>query len=144
MAGEKTAANVVETVKNGYAFEGTALELGALMVDGQPAVEAQVRIPLGMLNRHGLVAGATGTGKTKTLQGLAEKLSAAGVAVFLADLKGDLSGLMQPGEASPKVLERAQSLGATFTPAGFPVEFLSLTGTHGAPMRATVADFGPL
>ena len=120
------------------------LPLGAAMRDGTVFADLLITASLALMNRHGLVAGATGTGKTKTLQGLAEKLSAAGVAVFLADLKGDLSGLAQPGEASPKVMERAQSCGATFTPAGFPVEFLSLSGVHGAPMRATVADFGPL
>jgi uncharacterized protein len=120
------------------------LPLGAALREGTVHADLPVTVELALLNRHGLVAGATGTGKTKTLQGLAEKLSAAGVPVFLADLKGDLSGLAAPGEASPKVLERAASCGATFTPAAFPVEFLSLTGTHGAPLRATVADFGPL
>ncbi|MEO6462531.1 MAG: helicase HerA-like domain-containing protein [Candidatus Eisenbacteria bacterium] len=120
------------------------LPLGAALRDGTVHPGLPVTVELALLNRHGLVAGATGTGKTKTLQGLAEKLSAAGVPVFLADLKGDLSGLAAPGEASPKVLERAASCGTTFTPTAFPVEFLSLTGTHGAPLRATVADFGPL
>ncbi len=123
---------------------GGALPLGAAMHEGSVFADLPVTASLALLNRHGLVAGATGTGKTKTLQGLAEKLSAAGVPVFLADLKGDLSGLAAPGEPSPKVLERARSCGVTFTPASFPVEFLSLSGTHGAPVRATVADFGPL
>jgi DNA helicase HerA-like ATPase len=132
------------TLKEGFRFAGPTVAMGGALRGGAVFKDLPIAAALGLLNRHGLVAGATGTGKTKTLQGLAEKLSAAGVAVFLADLKGDLSGLMQPGDASPKVLERAQSLGATFTPSGFPVEFLSLTGTHGAPMRATVADFGPL
>jgi uncharacterized protein len=84
-------ADVVETVKQGYAFDGAALELGALLVDGEPEPGAAVRIPMAMMNRHGLVAGATGTGKTKTLQLMAEQLSAAGVAVFATDIKGDLS-----------------------------------------------------
>src|SRR3954462_5698949 len=96
--------DVVETVKQGYAFEGPAIELGALLVDGTPNPEAAVRIPLSMVNRHGLVAGATGTGKTKTLQLMAEQLSAAGVAVFVAGIKGDLSGISQPGQSSDKLL----------------------------------------
>src|SRR3954452_14676297 len=88
----------VEAVRKGYAFTGAALELGALLADGQPLPDVQVRVPLEMLNRHGLVAGATGTGKTKTLQLMAEQLSAQGVPVFLADIKGDLSGVSQPGQ----------------------------------------------
>ncbi len=132
------------TILEGFRFKGEAVPLGRALRAGACHPELPVAAALSLLNRHGLVAGATGTGKTKTLQGMAEKLSAAGVPVFLADLKGDLSGMLAPGEASPKVLERAVSLGVPFTPAGFPVEFLSLTGAHGAPMRATVADFGPL
>ena len=120
------------------------LRLGAALRDGATFADLPVTASLALLNRHGLVAGATGTGKTKTLQVLAEQLSAAGVPVFLADLKGDLSGMAAPGEASPKVMERAQACGVPFTPAAFPVEFLSLTGNHGAPVRATVGDFGPL
>ena len=140
MAGE----DVVEGVKKGYAFEGAALELGALMVDGEPAPDAQVRIPLSMLNRHGLVAGATGTGKTKTLQGLAEQLSANGVPVFAADIKGDLSGLAVPGETSDKLLARTKGIGQDWVPTGFPVEFYALGGQGtGIPIRATITSFGP-
>jgi Cdc6-like AAA superfamily ATPase len=95
---EESAGGIVETVQKGYAFEGPALDLGALVVDGAADTDAQVRIPLGMINRHGLVAGATGTGKTKTLQLMAEQLSAQGVPVFAADIKGDLSGIASPGE----------------------------------------------
>src|SRR5438445_1981376 len=118
-------ADVVETVKQGYAFEGAALELGALLVDGEPEPEAAVRIPLGMMNRHGLVAGATGTGKTKTLQLMAEQLSAAGVAVFAADIKGDLSGVSQPGQPGDKLTERTQSIGQQWQATGYPVEYLA-------------------
>src|SRR5690242_6550344 len=98
MAEEKAGADeVAAAVRAGYAFEGPVLELGALLDGDRPVADAPVRVPLGMLNRHGLVAGATGTGKTKTLQVMAEQLSAAGVPVFLADVKGDLSGVSQPG-----------------------------------------------
>jgi len=129
---------------DGYAFEGPALDLGALVVDGEPAADKQVRIPLAMMNRHGLVAGATGTGKTKTLQGLAEQLSAAGVPVFLADVKGDLSGLGVPGESSEKLLQRTKALGQDWSPTAFPVEFYSLGGKDpGSPIRATPTSFGP-
>ncbi len=136
--------SVVETVKRGYAFTGPALELGALLVDNEPVVEAQVRIPLGMLNRHGLVAGATGTGKTKTLQVMAEQLSGQGVPVFMADIKGDLSGVVQPGSSSEKLLARTTSIGQDWQATGFPVEFLALGGEGaGVPVRATVTSFGP-
>jgi uncharacterized protein len=138
-------ADVVETVKQGYAFEGAALELGALLVDGEPKPEAAVRIPLGMMNRHGLVAGATGTGKTKTLQLMAEQLSAAGVAVFAADIKGDLSGVSQPGEGNDKLLARTKSIGQDWTGTGFPTEFYALGGQGaGGPIRATITSFGPV
>ena len=131
-------------IEAGFRRGGTSLPLGAALHNGTVHPDLAVTVELSLLNRHGLVAGSTGTGKTKTLQGLAEKLSAAGIPAFLADVKGDLSGLAVAGEASPKVLERARSCGVPFVPAGFPVEFLSLTGEHGAPVRATVADFGPL
>jgi DNA helicase HerA-like ATPase len=132
-----------------YAAEAT-LPLGALL-EGEPGGEpvpnpqVQVGFALSMLNRHGLVAGATGTGKTKTLQGMAEGLSLAGVPVFLADIKGDLSGLALPGPDNPKVAERAASIGQAWRPTQYPVEFYSLGGIgKGVPIRTTVTDFGPL
>ncbi|GAA3105798.1 DNA helicase HerA-like ATPase [Kribbella aluminosa] len=138
-------ADVVDTVKQGYAFEGAALELGSLLVDGEPKPEAVVRIPLGMMNRHGLVAGATGTGKTKTLQLMAEQLSAAGVAVFAADVKGDLSGISQPGTGGDKLLARTKAIGQEWTATGFPTEFYALGGQGtGIPIRATITSFGPV
>ncbi|MFG2573678.1 helicase HerA-like domain-containing protein [Streptomyces sp. NPDC048481] len=129
----------------GYAFTGPALDLGAVLWDGDCLPDAQVRIPLPVLNRHGLVAGATGTGKTKTLQLMAEQLSAQGVPVFLADVKGDLSGIAAPGTVSDRVRDRAAEVGQKWTATGFPAEFYALGGLgHGIPLRATVTSFGPL
>ncbi len=129
-----------------YAFDGPALELGALVLDGQAHPDARIRIPLSMLNRHGLVAGATGTGKTKTLQLLAEQLSDAGVPVFLADIKGDVSGMAAPGAASDRITKRAQETATDWTPKAFPAEFLNLGGIGGigVPVRATMTSFGPV
>src|ERR1700712_25752 len=127
-------------VAPGYAFEGTALELGGLMLDATTLSDVRIRIPLGMLNRHGLVAGATGTGKTKTLQLLAEQLSAAGVPVFAADIKGDLSGISVRGAENPKVAERARSVGQAWQARGVPVEFFALGGQGtGIPLRVTMS-----
>src|SRR5690349_21959895 len=107
-----------ETIRAGYTFDGPALELGGLMLDADHLADVPIRIPLGMLNRHGLVAGATGTGKTRTLQLLVEQLSAQGVPVFAADIKGDLSGLAQPGVANEKLTARAATLGQAWTATG--------------------------
>ncbi len=137
-------SEIVELVKAGYTFDGAALQMGAL-VDGDAVPEAQVRIPVAMMNRHGLVAGATGTGKTKTLQVLAEQLSALGVPVFAADIKGDLSGIATPGEPNDKLTARAKSIGQDWQPAGSPTEYFTLGGLGtGVPIRATVDSFGPL
>ena len=129
----------------GYAFDGPCLDLGRPMQGGEIATEAMVRLPLAMVNRHGLVAGATGTGKTKTLQILAGELSDAGVPVFVSDVKGDLTGISRPGDATAApVVERVQQLGVTYEPKAHPAELLSLSGALGAPVRATVSSFGPL
>ncbi|MEF2976973.1 helicase HerA-like domain-containing protein [Subtercola sp. YIM 133946] len=134
----------VDTIRAGYAFTGPALEMGAL-VNGDPDPSTQVRIPIAMTNRHGLVAGATGTGKTKTLQVLAEQLSAAGVPVFAADIKGDLSGIATPGASNDKLLSRTQGIGQAWQSIASPTEYFSLGGAgKGIPIRATVAGFGPL
>src|SRR3954447_9260405 len=128
-----------------YALTEPGLVIGSPMLDGEPANDARVQIALSMLNRHGLIAGATGTGKTKTLQLLAGQASKAGIPVFVADIKGDLTGLAAPGDAiNPKLVERVNSLGWTFVPSGHLVEFLSLSGKLGAQVRATVHSFGPL
>ncbi|MGW9418002.1 helicase HerA-like domain-containing protein [Cellulosimicrobium funkei] len=139
-----------DEVAAGYAYAGGTLPLGALLEgreggDPAPRADVQVGFALSMLNRHGLVAGATGTGKTKTLQGMAEGLSAAGVPVFLADVKGDLSGLAVAGTSSAKIVERSASIGQDWSPTAYPVEVYSLGGLGtGVPIRTTVADFGPL
>jgi DNA helicase HerA-like ATPase len=134
----------VQAVIAGYTFAAATLDLGALM-NGAAVPEAQIRIPLGMMNRHGLVAGATGTGKTRTLQGLAEQLAAKGVPVFAADIKGDLSGVATPGESSEKLLARTQAIGQDWVPAASVTEYYALGGIgKGVPVRATVSGFGPL
>ncbi len=107
----ESTATPAKQIAAGYAVEGQALELGAVVIDGKTDPTAQIRIPLATINRHGLVAGATGTGKTKTLQVIAEQLSAAGVPVLMADVKGDLSGLSQPGQSSDKITARAKESG---------------------------------
>ena len=116
------------------------------MLDGEVAAGAPVRLPLSMVNRHGLVAGATGTGKTKTLQILAGQLSDAGVPVFVSDVKGDLTGISQPGDASSAA--RAGASGAARrhvrSRRAHPVEMLSLSGALGAQVRATISSFGPI
>ncbi|MCW3492160.1 DUF853 domain-containing protein [Microbacterium sp. SSM24] len=141
--GPLTAADI-DRITAGYSFEGATLDLGAV-VNGDPVPAAQVRIPLGMMNRHGLVAGATGTGKTRTLQGLAEQLAAKGVPVFAADIKGDLSGVATPGEPSEKLLARTQAIGQDWKPEASATEYFALGGIgKGVPVRATVSGFGPL
>ncbi|MCM0616439.1 MULTISPECIES: helicase HerA-like domain-containing protein [unclassified Paenarthrobacter] len=141
----KTTAEKLATIQQGYTLEGATIELGAAIVDGEIHKEAQVRLPLAMMNRHGLVAGATGTGKTVTLHMIAEQLSTAGVPVFLADIKGDLSGLATPATGSEKLTARTSALGQEWSAKNFPVEFLSLGGDgYGIPVRATITSFGPI
>lgn len=135
----------LETIRAGYTFDEPAIDLGSALDGDTPVPDVRVRIPLAMLNRHGLIAGATGTGKTITLQVLAEALSAAGVPVFAADLKGDLSGMASPGEPSEKLTARTQANGQDWQPEASPVTFYSLGGEGtGIPMRASVSSFGPL
>ena len=134
----------VAAITKGYTFDTPAIDLGVL-VDGDPVPEAKIRISLSMLNRHGLVAGATGTGKTKTLQLMAEQIARAGVPVFAADIKGDLSGIALPGKSSEKLLARTAAIGQDWQPHGCPVEFYALGGQGtGVPLRATISSFGPI
>lgn len=138
------SAKFIEKIKDSYQLTDPHIYLGAGILDGKVLAEAEVNLSLHMMNRHGLVAGATGTGKTRTLQLLAEQLSDAGVPVFMLDVKGDLSGLNQAGLVNPKIEDRSNQLNKPFTPAGFPVELYSLSGKLGAQMRATVLEFGPV
>ncbi|MGB5698985.1 helicase HerA-like domain-containing protein [Muriicola sp.] len=133
-----------EHIEKGYTTKGDFIAMGAAMLNGETITNALVKIPLKTLNRHGLIAGATGTGKTKTLQVLAENLSDKGIPVLLMDLKGDLSGLAQPSPGHPKIDERHAKIGFPFTPKKFPVEILSLSEQDGLKLRATVSEFGPV
>jgi DNA helicase HerA-like ATPase len=134
----------IDKIKASYHPKGAHLFLGAGLLDGEILAEASVNLSLKMMNRHGLIAGATGTGKTRTLQLIAEQLSDAGVPVFLLDVKGDLSGLHQAGEPMPALIERGEAIGRPFEVSSFPVELFSLTGQLGHPMRLTVEEFGPI
>lgn len=131
-------------IEQGYATKGDFIAMGAAMFEGETITNAHVKIPLKTLNRHGLIAGATGTGKTKTLQVIAENLSDKGVPVLLMDLKGDLSGLAQPSTGNPKIVERHAQIGLPYEPKSFPVEILSLSKQDGVKLRATVSEFGPV
>ncbi|MFC3199109.1 helicase HerA-like domain-containing protein [Parapedobacter deserti] len=137
-------AKFIERISASYNPKGAFIFLGAGLLHGEVVTGAKINLPLRMMNRHGLIAGATGTGKTRTLQLMAEQLADAGVPVFLLDVKGDLSGLSQPGELSPALVERGEALEWPFVPSGFPVELYSLSGKVGNPMRLTVGDFGPV
>lgn len=131
-------------INEGNTFKGDFITMGAAMLDGETITDALVKVPLKTLNRHGLIAGATGTGKTKTLQVLAENLSEQGIPVLLMDMKGDLSGIAQPSPGHAKIDERHEKIGIPFTPKKFPVEILSLSNQKGVRLRATVSEFGPV
>jgi DNA double-strand break repair helicase HerA and related ATPase len=137
-------SDFAKTISEAYAVEGAAVDLGRGVHEEKLATDAVVQLPLRMMNRHGLIAGATGTGKTVTLQTISEQLSAAGVSVFAADVKGDVSGVSTPGAPDGPAEKRMKELGLAFEAKGFPVEYLSLGGIGpGVPVRATVSDFGP-
>jgi hypothetical protein len=134
----------VQDIQSGYTFKRDYIDLGAGILDGQVYSEAPVRLPLRTLNRHGLISGATGTGKTKTLQIIAEQLSLKGIPSLVMDVKGDLSGIAVPGQSNEKIEERHQQIGFPFEAGGSPVEFLSLSEEPGLRLRATVSEFGPV
>lgn len=131
-------------IEAGYTFKSASIILGTAILEEVPLEHTHIKVPLRSLSRHGLIAGATGTGKTKTIQGLAESLSDKGVSVLLMDVKGDLSGLAAPGVSNPKVEDRHQKIGIPYQPKAFPVELLSISNEKGVRMRATVSEFGPV
>ena len=134
----------IKTIEEGYKTKGESIILGAAMLGDETITDLHVKLPLKTINRHGLIAGATGTGKTKTLQVFAENLSEKGVPVMLMDVKGDLSGLAMPSPGHPKIDERMKKIGLPFTPKGFPIEILTISEQDGTRMRATVSEFGPV
>jgi hypothetical protein len=139
-----TKDDFLQKVKEGYSFKSDSVLIGTAMLGGKIVKGANVLLPLKTMNRHGLIAGATGTGKTKTLQLISECLSKSSVPVLLLDIKGDLSGIAAAGVANDKISERCQKLGIAYKPASFPVEFLSLSSQKGVRLRATVSEFGPV
>lgn len=132
------------SINEGYNFKGESILLGGAIFNGECLTGVNIKLPLKTMNRHGLIAGATGTGKTKTLQVISEGLSSKSVPVLLMDIKGDLSGIAKPGSANEKIDERADKIGMTFTPSGFPVELMSISDEKGVKLRATVSEFGPV
>ena len=133
-----------EAIKNGYTFKGETIKIGAAMFDGEVIPEAEIFLPLSTLNRHGLIAGATGGGKTKSFQMIAEGLSDASVPCLLLDIKGDLSGIAEAGAANDKISSRYQKLKMDYKPSTFPVDLLTLSNQKGVRLRATVSEFGPI
>lgn len=143
------AANImkeqfIQQIQSGYTFKGESILIGAAMLNGEVIAECGINLPLKTFNRHGLIAGATGTGKTKTLQTIAEGLSDASVPVLLMDIKGDLSGIAASGTINDKITERYTKLGLSFKPQSYPVELLSLSMQKGVKLKATVSEFGPI
>ncbi len=137
-------ASLLQHIVEGYTFKGDFIEIGTAMLEGTCVQGAMVKLPLKTINRHGLIAGATGGGKTKTLQILAEHFSEKGIPSLLMDIKGDLSGIAMPGVDNAKIQERHSKIGLPFIPSGSPVEFLTLSNEKGARLRATVTEFGPV
>lgn len=140
----KNQADFLEIVNTGYQFKGDRVKIGSAMLEGEVVAGADVFLPLRTLNRHGLIAGATGTGKTKTLQMLSEHLSDNSVPVLLMDIKGDLSGIAASGAMNDKIKERCQLIQVDWQPAAFPTELMTLSNENGIRLRATVSEFGPV
>src|SRR5690242_696322 len=137
-------ADFLQAIKNGYTFKGETIKIGAGMLDDEVIAEAEVFIPLSTMNRHGLIAGATGGGKTKSFQMIAEGLSDASVPCLLMDIKGDLSGIAEAGTLNDKITSRYQKLKMDYKPCTFPVDLLTLSNQPGVRLRATVSEFGPI
>ncbi|WP_418639355.1 helicase HerA-like domain-containing protein [Winogradskyella sp.] len=140
----KNSEAFIKDINDGNTFKGDYITLGSAMLDGKTMTNTFVNVPLKTMNRHGLIAGATGTGKTKTLQVLAENLSEKGVPVLLMDIKGDLSGLAKPSPGHAKIDERHAQIGLPFEPKAFPVEVMTLSEQDGVRLRATISEFGPV
>ncbi|OXA86544.1 helicase HerA-like domain-containing protein [Flavobacterium hercynium] len=136
--------NFIQDINKGYLSKGESIILGGAILDGEAVAEAHVKIPLKTLNRHGLIAGATGTGKTKTIQVFSEQLSAAGIPVLMMDIKGDFSGIAKEGKEEGFITERHSKINLPFTASAFPVELMSLSKQNGVRLRATVSEFGPV
>jgi len=134
----------IDTIKTGYSFKGETIKIGAGMLDGEVIPQAEIFLPLSTMNRHGLVTGATGGGKTKSFQMIAEGLSDASVPCLLMDIKGDLSGIAAAATVNDKIIDRYRKLNMEFKPASFPVELLTLSEQKGVRLRATVSEFGPI
>lgn len=133
-----------EKINSGYNFKDRSIILGGAMLNGEPLADTLIKVPLKTLNRHGLIAGATGTGKTKTIQVLSEQLSLQGIPVLMMDIKGDFSGIAAPGEALPFIEERHQKINLPYSTDSFPVELMTLSAQNGVRLRATVSEFGPV
>ena len=134
----------IQHIINGYLTKGENIIIGSALLDGEVIAEAHVKIPLKTLNRHGLIAGATGTGKTKTIQVLSEQLSSFGIPVLMMDIKGDFSGIAKEGEEKSFITERHAKINIPYAVSGFPVELLTLSEQSGVRLRATVSEFGPV
>lgn len=139
-----TKDHFIQAINEGYTSKGNSITLGAAMLEGAAIAEAPVKIPVKTLNRHGLIAGATGTGKTKTIQVLSEQLSSLGIPVLMMDIKGDFSGIAMQGEEKPFITERHAKINIPYNIASFPVELMSLSQQSGVRLRATVSEFGPV
>ncbi|MFY0644739.1 MAG: DUF853 family protein [Bacteroidia bacterium] len=131
-------------IENGYTFKGDYILMGGAMLNGESIPGLHIKAPLKTFNRHGLIAGATGTGKTKTLQNIAERLSEKGIPVLLMDVKGDLSGLTQASTGHPKIDQRHEQIGSPWKGQAYPCELLTISEQEGTRMRATISEFGPV
>ena len=136
--------NFISEINSGYAAKGNSITLGAAMLEGQAIPEVKINIPLKTMNRHGLIAGATGTGKTKTIQVLSEQLAQNGVPVLMMDIKGDFSGVARAGETKPFITERHSKIDIPFNPTAYSTELMTLSEQNGVRLRATVTEFGPV
>ena len=136
--------NFIQDINNGYLSKGDSIILGGAILEGEPIAEVHVKIPLKTLNRHGLIAGATGTGKTKTIQVFSEQLSNAGIPVLMMDIKGDFSGIAKEGKEEGFITERHAKINIPYNVSAYPVELMSLSKQNGVRLRATVSEFGPV